>query len=530
MLKKYDSLILSGYKIVFDPSELYKENGITPEIRKLLETVFNQVMLKKENAEADIKELIDKYPEVPQFKNYLTTYYSLMGRFDMAHEVNQQIVREHPDYLFGKINLAYESLRKKEFDKVPAVLGEAMEIKSLYPVMEVFHVEEVLSFYNVAVDYFVETGNIEAAEMRLKIMSELDKDNVKTKEAEKVITFSNIKAGYARFKETMAKRRHSKFIPKKKYKQTDVAPSFINHEMTLLYQFSFQIDFKEIKKLLELPKESLIEDLKKVVIDSIIRFKHFKKTEWTPSTHSFPLHALFMLRELKAEESLDVVLEVLRQNEKFLDYWFSDALTENIWTIIYECGINNLDSLRDFILEEGNDTYARAAISQAVSQIAVNFPERRSEIIEWYFNVFSYFIEQKDNEMLIDTSLIGLMVCDVLDIKAVELEETFVKLYLCEIIDIEIVGELEELLEDLHSKDHKIYRNERFSLEEIYKQFARFEKSEEKYTEIKKLKAINDAGLKEYPPLPEIYRNVGRNEKCPCGSGLKFKKCHGKGS
>ena len=56
MLKKYDSLILSGYKIVFDPSELYKENGITPEIRKLLETVFNQVMLKKKNAEADIKE------------------------------------------------------------------------------------------------------------------------------------------------------------------------------------------------------------------------------------------------------------------------------------------------------------------------------------------------------------------------------------------------------------------------------------------------------------------------------------------
>ena len=23
------------------------------------------------------------------------------------------------------------------------------------------------------------------------------------------------------------------------------------------------------------------------------------------------------------------------------------------------------------------------------------------------------------------------------------------------------------------------------------------------------------------------YKNVGRNEKCPCGSGKKFKHCHG---
>ena len=24
------------------------------------------------------------------------------------------------------------------------------------------------------------------------------------------------------------------------------------------------------------------------------------------------------------------------------------------------------------------------------------------------------------------------------------------------------------------------------------------------------------------------FANVGRNDPCPCGSGLKFKKCHGK--
>ena len=29
-------------------------------------------------------------------------------------------------------------------------------------------------------------------------------------------------------------------------------------------------------------------------------------------------------------------------------------------------------------------------------------------------------------------------------------------------------------------------------------------------------------------PKEEVVPKVGRNEKCPCGSGIKYKKCHGK--
>lgn len=29
------------------------------------------------------------------------------------------------------------------------------------------------------------------------------------------------------------------------------------------------------------------------------------------------------------------------------------------------------------------------------------------------------------------------------------------------------------------------------------------------------------------PPAPDIVK-VGRNESCPCGSGLKYKRCHGR--
>ena len=39
-------------------------------------------------------------------------------------------------------------------------------------------------------------------------------------------------------------------------------------------------------------------------------------------------------------------------------------------------------------------------------------------------------------------------------------------------------------------------------------------------------KAEAPAQEKAYPP--GFFDGVGRNDLCPCGSGLKFKKCHGK--
>ena len=33
--------------------------------------------------------------------------------------------------------------------------------------------------------------------------------------------------------------------------------------------------------------------------------------------------------------------------------------------------------------------------------------------------------------------------------------------------------------------------------------------------------------LKAYTPYVRTERKIGRNDPCPCRSGLKFKKCHG---
>lgn len=47
LIKKYDSLFLTGYKIVFNPEELDGEFGITTDIRKLLNTTLKKALHKK---------------------------------------------------------------------------------------------------------------------------------------------------------------------------------------------------------------------------------------------------------------------------------------------------------------------------------------------------------------------------------------------------------------------------------------------------------------------------------------------------
>ncbi|MDQ3020026.1 MAG: DUF1186 domain-containing protein [Bacteroidota bacterium] len=526
MIHNYDSMVLTRYKITSNPSELDNLFAITPEIKELIKSTFKKVVNKKKNADKDVLQLIEKYPHIPQFKNYLALFHSLKGNLDKAIEINHLILKEHPEYLYGKINMAITFLGSHQVSKIPELLGDAMEIKSLYPDREIFHVEEVMSFYEVAVDYFVETKDIEQAEIRLKIMKDIELDNPKTIESEKKIFVYHLKKKFKKINMNMKSLSAPDFIPKKKYKQTNIEPIFNNREITLLYQFGFDINI--IKTILKLPRKSLIEDLEKVIIDGIERYKYFKKeTEWKFYTHSFIFHALFMLRELEAEESLEVVLDLFRQNKKFLDYWFSDSLTQDLWMVIYELGKNQLNLLTDYIIEEGNFTYARSEVSVAVSQIGVNFPERRNEILEWYYFVFNYFIEQKDNDKLIDTDVIGLMLGDILDMKALELEETIIKLYELDIVHIGTVGELDDYLRDLHNKNYKVFKRKNFSLERVYKDFSEWEKSIERNSE-KKYKEDNEVPQEKYTPLPEQYKGTGRNEKCPCGSGLKFKKCHGK--
>lgn len=102
-------------------------------------------------------------------------------------------------------------------------------------------------------------------------------------------------------------------------------------------------------------------------------------------------HCVMLLAEVgNNTSSLEAVLEVLRQNNEFYDYHLGDVSTEMLVPVLYQLGQHRLDRLAEFMREEGLLTDFKYFVMEAVVQIALHQPERRSEIIAWFADLLRF--------------------------------------------------------------------------------------------------------------------------------------------
>lgn len=536
---------ISGYTVTGDSKVTDELFGINEEVQSVLQKMNVKVAGKKSKFCIDeLLGLIEKYPRIPQFKNLLSTLYAKQGNFKKAKELNQWLITEHPDYLFGKLNLANEHIFIEEFEKVPEILGEFMEIKTLYPSRNEFHINEVVSFCQTSIRYFVGIEDIEAAELRLEILKKLNEEFkvILSDEIEKIefsILAARMKKGHELYLKQAEKAREVEVIPVEVVEQATEKPEFTNSIIDQLYCNSLRINHGLLREILLLPRKSLIADLHKVVYDSIARYDYFsEETIWSPETHEFLQHAILLLTELKSVESLKVIFDILRQDAEYLDYWFGDNLTGSIWEYLFVSGQTNLDKFRSFLFEPNHYSIARSVISEAVVQIAFHLPERKNEIINWFKDIIEEILARKDEEKIIDTDWIGFIVSDLLDINAVELSPLLKKLFDAELISEYICGNYEDVLRDFNSpKDYTLLKKEIFK--NIFLKYNQIVATWPYYNEKgnSKDRDFENEGDEDFntsnipkntgTDLPYINPNkgIGRNDPCPCGSGEKYKKC-----
>lgn len=168
------NILVSNYKISGRDDLLDRENGVTPEIKAIIKDVYPRILNNEKNIDSKLEDLITKYPDVPQFKNYLSIYYTLRGKDKKSHMINLLTYKSHPKYLFGRLALANDYIDMKDLKKVPELMGEMFDLKSHYPERNEFHFGEVESYFVTAIRYFIGIQNIEAAESRLNLLKELN--------------------------------------------------------------------------------------------------------------------------------------------------------------------------------------------------------------------------------------------------------------------------------------------------------------------------------------------------------------------
>lgn len=203
---------------------------------------------------------------------------------------------------------------------------------------------------------------------------------------------------------------------------------------------------ESIREILELPRESLIHDLEQMALYEIGCF-----SMETPDNSDEVLapdlfiHVSFFLAELRAEDSLKVILETMRQRSEFYDYYFRKLSNKILIPTLYLLGRNRLPELMDYMKEPGLYTFIRPFVPGAVEFIARMQPERRGEVIEWFRELLIFYTHHLAETIYCDGALAGMLIIDLIKLQAVELLPEIKALYDTGLVDTGSCGNFEKV-------------------------------------------------------------------------------------
>jgi len=503
-----------GYTITYDP---ISDEAYSPELNELLKKGHHIALKGKDEGLKQLKKMIEHHPNKPQFKNYLSVWYQTRGNSKKANEVNQQILQKHPNYLFAKINLANNYLSKEEPQKVLELFGENIDLKAIYPERDTFHFSEVISILDVAVRYFIIVNDLEQAELRLQLLRDIAPDGQQVQYLESILSLQRIKNS------PFLNRTPTHIVDTEAQPKTNqTEPPILHHvEVYRLYDSAI-LTQEDIDLLLSLPRATLIKDLEAVLHDSIARYSFFEENITDYTYTNFVLYSVFLLQELRAEDSLSTLLTCLKQSEEYIDLFFSDFLTMYIWQAIFILGENKLDELLNFMQQPYVYTFSKSTIGDALAQLALYHPEKRQKIVDWFTAVFQYYLQTNESKGIIDETAIGSLICAVLDFEGVELYEDIHTLFNVGYVDETVCGDWQSVSSDLGS----LGVDEKRKLTATYKLFQLLVPGDEGdiFFHAGKEESIFFPDIK---PIPSYQgeKEPHRNDPCTCGSGKKYKKC-----
>ena len=240
-----------------------------------------------------------------------------------------------------------------------------------------------------------------------------------------------------------------------KYPQRLVLKNKELKEMLFSDKNPFYLSKKEIKTILSLPHDTLKADLEKIVLYSINQAhdKDYEALEQKGIIYAF-VHALILLGEIGDDKSLDVVFEALRQPQEVINKLCWDYKDDLFIPTLYKLGNQRLTQMQNFAKEEGLYTYSHCMVYPSMALMAAKQPERREEWIAWFKDILQTAISQLPDIRVFDSTMMALIICDLVDIHAKELLPEIKRIYEIGILDTGICGKLENVDKDINNPNY----------------------------------------------------------------------------
>lgn len=535
--------------ITDDPIPGGPEEQMDPKDRILLERHFDLAKRGHPTAITVFRQLVRQYPDVPSLKNFLFIAYSSAGRIPQAEKVLDETVEKHPDYLFGRLNLASRHISDGETARARALLGEGLHLPDLEPGRTLYHLSELRDFYRIAATLLLEEEQLPTARAVLDALEEIlgHQDPVVSS-----LRLDVIRHGAEdlcrRMDEDEARAVHVT-VPKRPRNPTVslFPPPFHHPEIGDLYRYGFDLPVESIAALLALPRETFVADLEAVLRDSRRRSDLFIEKELysDESETMFAFHALFLLGELGAVESLPLVYDTLAEDDEWLAFWFSHELSIEYWRPLLQLVADRLDEAADWVLAPGRPSFSREALATAVGRLALLRPERREEAMAWFRRVLGALLEAEPGNGILDTRFVTSLVSEALTMRAVELRPLVAAHYEKGHIALSWVGDLDVFDREMEESPLPHHLEPLDDLAACYRRHVRrYRQASEEWSGDKgglEGGAYDDGSNMPESDLDRLEQRLldpkaspvradpktGRNDPCPCGSGKKFKKCCG---
>ncbi|MBN1556327.1 MAG: DUF1186 domain-containing protein [Phycisphaerae bacterium] len=274
--------------------------------------------------------------------------------------------------------------------------------------------------------------------------------------------------------------------------------------------------------------------------------KWIEPFDWPEDENDFSgfasIHAWRCLAQLGATELLPLLLEMMDPLNELDDDWY---LSE--FPLAFErLGPTCLKDLEEYLADETHLPFPRSVAANGMAHIALQSPETRKDVIPAICRALERF---EENDVFFNAFLIS----SLLDLNATESAELIERAHAADRVDTDVNGNWNDVRQLLGVKGLGIISEELADQKTLFQKMGElFHKqmetisflntldnhsSYDEYSDAFDPTPFND-GMYEstsedatpYTPTAPIRSEgkIGRNEPCPCGSGKKYKKCHGR--
>jgi hypothetical protein len=506
-----------GYELDLEPYEDFPDGLDSERIGQLYELA----LAGSPRAVTELKPLIEKFPQVPVLRNFLSVAYHQLKKPREARKVDEETLRVHPGYFFARLSKGTRLLEAGKSEEAREWLGD-LRLSGFEPGSRRLHHSHWQHFYALVTEWYIAEEMFEEAEGVIQALA-------RKRASESILTTlrGRLQLKRIEFLQLRIKRDQAREILVKppdipKMKSDPGGPDFHHEEIHALYEFGPDLPKQVVDLTHALPRDTVVADLEAVIEDAIARGPWFIRSPEGEESTWFALHALFLLGELGATGSIGVVLRFLEQHPDLLDFWFGDSVS---WQPFLPLVGPHLPLLAEWMRKPGVSSRGKDSIAEAVGQTALHDPARREEVVAWVDGLIEFFLTCPAKTNVLDTRVVTALVCVAMDLQATALlpriEALFAKDYVSEMM----VGGLPDVQAEFASGPAPWKKKERLPMLEFYRELSAPE-------------ATGGGPLDAAKDYRELFgpvaaaaspttgsREIGRNDPCPCGSGKKHKKC-----